>query len=62
MQRRLLARAIPVLPIRSAQYPTPARRPVYSVLESAQTRALTGAPATQWRAQLRKMLDELAIA
>jgi dTDP-4-dehydrorhamnose reductase len=48
-----------VLPIRSAQYPTPARRPVYSVLESAQTRALTGAPATHWRAQLRKMLDEL---
>ena len=59
LQRRLLARAIPVLPIRSAQYPTPARRPVYSVLESAQTRALTGAPATHWRAQLRKMLDEL---
>jgi dTDP-4-dehydrorhamnose reductase len=62
LQRGILAQAIPVLPIRAAQYPTAARRPAYSVLESARTRALTGAPATHWRAQLRKMLDELAIA
>jgi dTDP-4-dehydrorhamnose reductase len=59
LQRGMLAHAIPVLPIRSAQYPTPAQRPAYSVLDTAQTRALTGAVAAHWRTQLRKMLDEL---
>jgi len=61
VQRGMLAHAIPVLPIRSAQYPTPALRPSYSVLDPVQTRAVTGAPATHWRMQLRKMLDELAL-
>ena len=62
LQRGILAQAIPVLPIRSAQYPTAAKRPAYSVLDADRTRALTGAPAVHWRAQLRKMLDELAVA
>jgi dTDP-4-dehydrorhamnose reductase len=62
LQRGLLRHAVPVLPIRSAQYPTAAQRPAYSVLDSAHTRALTGAPATHWRTQLRKMLDELSAA
>lgn len=60
LERGILAHAIPVLPIRSAQYPTAAQRPPYSVLDAAHTRALTGAPTTHWRTQLRKMLDELA--
>jgi dTDP-4-dehydrorhamnose reductase len=60
LQRGILAQAIPVLPIRSAQYPTPARRPAYSVLDAERTRALTSSPAVHWRTQLRKMLDELA--
>jgi dTDP-4-dehydrorhamnose reductase len=62
LQRGILAHALPVLPIRTAQYPTAAQRPAYSVLDAARTRALTGAPAVHWRAQLRKMLDELAVA
>ena len=62
LQRGILAQAIPVLPIRSAQYPTAAKRPAYSVLDADRTRALTGAPAVHWRAQLRKMLDELVVA
>ena len=62
LQRGILAQAIPVLPIRSAQYPTAAKRPAYSVLDADRTRALTGAPAVHWRAQLRKMLDALAVA
>jgi dTDP-4-dehydrorhamnose reductase len=60
LQRGLLAHPIPVLPIRSAQYPTAAQRPAYSVLDTARTRALTGTAAVHWRAQLRQMLDELA--
>jgi dTDP-4-dehydrorhamnose reductase len=62
LQRGLLAQAIPVLPIRAAQYPTAAQRPPYSVLDAARTRALTGAAAVHWRVQLRKMLAELAAA
>jgi len=62
LQRRLLEHAVPVLPIRSAQYPTAAQRPPYSVLDATHTRALTGVPPTHWRAQLRQMLDELAAA
>jgi dTDP-4-dehydrorhamnose reductase len=62
LTRGMLEHAVPVLPIRSAQYPSAASRPPYSVLDAAQTRALTGAPALHWRTQLRRMLDELAAA
>jgi dTDP-4-dehydrorhamnose reductase len=60
VQRGILGHAVPVQPIRSAQYPTAARRPAYSVLDCTRTRALTGTPATHWRTHLRMMLDELA--
>lgn len=56
---RLLDRAIPVLPIPSSAYPTPARRPHYSVLDKEATGALIGAPAAHWRANLRLMLREV---
>jgi dTDP-4-dehydrorhamnose reductase len=62
LQRGLLARAIPVLPIPAAEYPTPTRRPHYSVLDTARTHTLTGMPAVHWRTQLRSMLEELAAA
>lgn len=55
----LLDRAIPVLPIPSSAYPTPARRPHYSVLDKEATSALIGAPAAHWRANLRLMLREV---
>ena len=54
----MLDRAIPITPIRTADYPTPATRPAYSVLDTASTRALTGLPAIHWRTNLRKMLKE----
>lgn len=60
LPRGMLEHEVPVLPIRSAQYPSAAQRPPYSVLDAAHTRALTGAPAVHWRTQLRRMLDELA--
>jgi dTDP-4-dehydrorhamnose reductase len=59
LERRLLERAVPILPIRSAEFPTPACRPPYSALDASGTRAVTGLPAIHWRAQLRSMLDEL---
>jgi dTDP-4-dehydrorhamnose reductase len=54
----LLDRAIPVLPIRTEDYPTPAKRPAYGVLDKSATWAITG-PARHWRAELRDCLAEM---
>jgi dTDP-4-dehydrorhamnose reductase len=59
LARGLLVRAAPILPISTLEYPTPARRPVFSVLDTASTRALVQTPAVHWRHNLRMMLDEL---
>jgi dTDP-4-dehydrorhamnose reductase len=57
LARGLLSRAVPVIPILSAAYPTKARRPAFSVLDTAATRALIKVPARHWRHNLRTMLD-----
>ena len=57
--RGLLTRAVPVIPIATAGYPTPARRPTFSVLDTEATRAILPVPARHWRHNLRVMLDEL---
>jgi dTDP-4-dehydrorhamnose reductase len=49
-----------IVPIASEDYPTPARRPPYSVLDKTETVRLLGEPASHWRANLRLMLQELA--
>lgn len=55
-----LARAVPIRPVRSEDFPRPARRPSYSVLDkSAGWSALNG-PAQHWRTNLRSMLQEMA--
>ncbi|MBA4048868.1 MAG: dTDP-4-dehydrorhamnose reductase [Sphingomonas sp.] len=58
LTRGLLTRAVPIEPITTADYPTPAVRPAYSVLDKCATSALIGA-APHWRVQLRRMLEEL---
>jgi len=60
--RRLLTRVVPVIPIATAAYPTPAQRPAFSVLDTSATRALLAVPAHHWRSNLRMMLDELPTA
>jgi len=57
--RGLLRRAVPITPILSTAYPTRARRPAFSVLDTESTRALIKVPARHWRHNLRTMLDEL---
>ncbi len=57
--RRLLSRAVPVLAIPSSSYPTPARRPSYSVLDTSETTRLLATTPVHWRINLRHMLDEL---
>jgi dTDP-4-dehydrorhamnose reductase len=59
LARGLLPRAVPITAIPSAAYPTRARRPAFSVLDSAATRALIKVPARHWRHNLRAMLDDL---
>jgi dTDP-4-dehydrorhamnose reductase len=59
LARGLLRRAVPITPILSAAYPTRARRPAFSVLDTGSTRALIKVPARHWRHNLRTMLDEL---
>lgn len=62
LSRGLLSRAISVVPIATAEYPTRARRPAFSLLDTAATRALLTTPAVHWRHNLRTMLDELRAA
>ena len=59
LARGLLSRAVPITPILSAAYPTRARRPSFSVLDGAATRALIKVPGRHWRHNLRTVLDEL---
>ncbi|GAB4294453.1 MAG: dTDP-4-dehydrorhamnose reductase [Thiohalomonadaceae bacterium] len=56
----LLTRAIPLRPLRSEEYPTPARRPAYSVLDTSDARRDFELAGVHWRAALRMMLQELS--
>ncbi len=58
----LLKQAPTVRPITTADYPTPARRPAYSVLDRSSAEALLGIKPAPWRDNLKKMLEELAHA
>lgn len=54
-----LLKAMPViLPIATAQYPTAAKRPAFSVLDSTKTHIKTGLAPSHWRKNLRKMLKQ----
>jgi len=48
-----------VVPITTPEYPTPAKRPAYSVLAGGKIAAVMGYPAPHWRQSLRKMLQQL---
>lgn len=56
----LLARRPRVLPINTAEYPTPARRPAYSVLDTARLRRDFGIAVPDWRDGLHAVMGELA--
>jgi dTDP-4-dehydrorhamnose reductase len=45
--------------IPTSGYPTPAKRPPYSVLDTGKIQALLAAPIPHWRDSLNKMLKEL---
>lgn len=47
-----------VIPITTAEYPTPAKRPAYSVLSCAKIAAVLGTYPPHWRQALRQMLKD----
>jgi dTDP-4-dehydrorhamnose reductase len=55
----LLDHAVPVVPIATADYPTPARRPHFSVLDKTSTFECLGGAAPHWRSNLRIMLKDI---
>ncbi|WP_324616832.1 sugar nucleotide-binding protein [Porphyrobacter sp. CACIAM 03H1] len=54
----LLTRIPLIRPLTTADYPTPARRPAFSLLDCRKTRATLGEEAVHWRSNLRLMLEE----
>ena len=55
----LIARAPRVLPIATSDYPTPARRPAYSVLDTASLERDFGIVPPHWREGLRRTLAQM---
>jgi dTDP-4-dehydrorhamnose reductase len=58
--RGLVDRIPAIRPITTADYPTPARRPAFSLLDCRATRAALGDEPVHWRTNLRLMLEEEA--
>ena len=61
LERKLLVRPSVLRPIRTDEYPTAARRPAYSVLDSRSAADCVGTSPRHWRHNLGQMLDRLAI-
>lgn len=55
----LLEKKIPIKPLTTADYPTPASRPAYSVLDKTVTWKALDLQSDHWRDALRQMLVEL---
>lgn len=53
-----IEKMIDIRPISSAEYPVPAQRPAYSVLDCSQTERLLDIKTTPWRDSLRAMFRE----
>lgn len=58
----LLLRPVPIRPLRTEEYPAPARRPPFSVLDKSASYRLLGLAPIHWRENLRAMLREVAAA
>lgn len=55
----ILTRPVAIRPIPSSEYPTPAARPAYSVLDKASSWHDLALEGRHWRSQLRAMLKDL---
>ena len=61
MELGLLEQMAQVNPITMADYPTPAQRPSYSLLECSGSRKALDLPSVHWRQALRQLLECSAI-
>lgn len=61
IEKGMLSRKIPVRPIPASSYPTPAKRPSFSVIDKSTAELASGVETVHWRSQLSAMLDELAL-
>jgi dTDP-4-dehydrorhamnose reductase len=52
-------RGVKLLPISTGEYPTPTRRPRYSVLDCSRIAAAFAIKQTDWRAALRQVFEAL---
>jgi dTDP-4-dehydrorhamnose reductase len=59
LDKGLLKSAIPVLPIPTSAYPTPAKRPAFSVIDKTSAEKVSELNTTHWRKQLSAMMDEI---
>lgn len=59
LEQGILSNSIPVKPIKAQAYPTPAKRPAYSVMNTDRTYEVTQQPGLHWREALQHMLTEL---
>lgn len=59
LQKQLLSNAIPIDAICTKDYPTPASRPTYSILDKTKTEQCIGHRLPHWQTSLSNMLDEL---
>lgn len=57
-----LSGEIRITPITTDEYPTRARRPRFSLLDSRKTVAAIGVPTVHWRVWLRRVLGEMSFA
>lgn len=60
LSQGLIKRMPRIRPIATVDYPTPAKRPAFSLLDCRATRAMLGEEAVHWRTNLRLMLEEEA--
>lgn len=56
----LLANDVSIMPIPSAEYPTPATRPLYSVLDRGSSLDLAGSDPQGWESALQHVISNLA--
>ena len=61
LSRGLVEHVAEVIPITSAEYPTPAQRPSYSLLDCTRTRQLLGLSARHWRQALESVMADVEI-
>lgn len=54
----ILKKRAEVIPIKTKEYPTPAKRPRYSLLDTKETSKLIGRIPNHWRDNLKKLLIE----